>query len=116
MTTRIYFLFFLYLEQVLSSKLDHKIAFCIINYLHHVPVLYSVCSTLDTGITAVSYTLAYYMFELVYLLKYHLPVKKNNAVWYFYSLASILLLVTKTNQTTWLIIWNISCRNLLPAL
>ena len=113
---RLYFLMFLYLEIIMTrvAKINNTTVFRMMNYLHFIPTLYNSYRILilNHSIDINSYTLGYYMFEFVYLLKYHLPVKRTNILWYIYAIISINLFV-KT-QNVWLVLWNISCRNLLP--
>lgn len=116
MTTRIYFLMFLYLEYLMSlNQISLKLSFTIIKVLYYLPALYNAYYS----IYFVDYTLAYYMFEFVYLLKYHLPINKNNITHYIFTTLSMILFshVLKVGAAgSWLIIWNISCRNLLTDL
>jgi hypothetical protein len=117
--SRFYFIMFMYLEHFFTNtvKLDKKTSFAIINYIHCIPALYNAYTKNNYMI---NYTLGYYMFEIVYLLKYHLPVRRSNLPWFvhtFVSFYSFYIVKNKnSNLGSLLITWNIGCRKLLPIL
>ena len=107
----------MYLEHFLTTtvKLQHKSAFYVLNYIHCIPAIFNAYTQ---NKYMINYTLGYYMFEIVYLLKYHLPVKRTNIAWYIHTIASFYTFscIKDYYLGAWLITWNIGCRKLLPAL
>lgn len=86
-----FFLLFVLLEHLVTSFSNAETASRIVGLVHHLPAIkfaYSVLSDhrfwLDKenymtqwSHIMISYTLAYFMFDIIYLIKYHWPPKKK---------------------------------------
>ena len=98
-----FFLFFLLTEYILTSRLsvDIDATSKVIGILHHLPALKNACGILaDTSFwqdpihhttkwshIMVHYTLAYFMFDVVFLMKHHWPPKRSKLVFYLHAVS-----------------------------